>query len=161
LHAHEHALVAQVAVAFARAAHAEPHAPQFCASFVTSTHDEPQSVRPVSQLVLHWPFEQTCFAEQNVAQPPQFCGSLCTFTHAAPQTISPVAQAHAPALHPTFGGHTLPHAPQFCESDFGSTHAPPQTVSAQLVSVVDPVAQATTTKTKKKASKSFGRTRKR
>jgi hypothetical protein len=46
-----------------------------------------------------------------------------------PHTIWPVAHAHAPALHPTFAGHALPHEPQFSESLLVSTHSPLHTVS--------------------------------
>jgi hypothetical protein len=89
---------------------AEPQAPQFWGSLVTSTQAVPHNVPPVQPLAWHAPFMQTWPAAQSPS-----------VLHVAPAT-------QTPATHASPAGQASAQAPQLAGSVVRSTQALPQRV---------------------------------
>lgn len=106
-----------------------PHAPQFVASEVVSTHAPAQSVRPAPQpIVEHTPAEHTEPAAQATPHAPQFAGSVASVAQVPSQSVVAAGHAHAPPvqIRPT---QAMSHPPQCTSLLFVSTHAPSHAVS--------------------------------
>ena len=78
--------------------------PQWCASIAVSTHDEPQSVRPIEHIITQAPMSQTCPVGHTIPQPPQFIGSLVRSTQ-CPLQRSAGKHMHEPLSHTVPIGH--------------------------------------------------------
>jgi hypothetical protein len=95
--------------------HMWPQLPQFCESFVVSTHAPPEHwVCPVPHDAEHALLLHTCVPEQVVVQFPQWL--LFDETHIPLQLSSPDWQTHCPLWHIDPDPQDLPHPPQFCGS---------------------------------------------
>jgi serine/threonine-protein kinase len=70
------------------------HVPQFCGSFIASTHDCPHCMVPPPHACAQAPFEQTMafVASHVLPHPPQLVGSVFVFVQAAPHCVSGAAQ---------------------------------------------------------------------
>jgi hypothetical protein len=93
-----------------------PQLPQFCASFVRSTHAEPQVDVPAE----HWQFEvkptwtQSAPLGQALPHAPQLFASFAT--QVPPQVSCPALQPQFPPWQVDPAPQSLPHDPQFCGS---------------------------------------------
>ena len=68
------------------AAHTKAHAPQLLLSLCRLTQAPAHALRPVAQLELQTPFEQTCPCAQALPQAPQLALALLTSTQAPRQS---------------------------------------------------------------------------
>jgi len=82
-------------------AHATPHAPQFVALVIVSTHDVPQRIWPGGQP--HTPPVQTSPAPQALPQAPQLAESVATLVHTDAHSM--VGSMHAGATTPKLHAH--------------------------------------------------------
>lgn len=88
-----------------------PHAPQFAAFAVVSTHVPPQSIRPVRQT--HEPALHISRSPQVWPHAPQFCGSFCVSVQPPPgHIIVPAAQLQTPDTQAPPPAQRMPHMPQ-------------------------------------------------
>jgi hypothetical protein len=107
-HAKPHVPDAQSADAFARVAHAVPHAPQLVTSVAVVTHDGPHNVSVTAQPAAQPLAPHTAVAPEHVTpHAPQLAGSLAAVLHAKldPHERNAGLQWHTPALHVAFAPH--------------------------------------------------------
>jgi hypothetical protein len=137
------ALMAQVAVAWARAGQALSQAPQLATSFSVRAQmsDARQNVVPVGQLETHSPSEQRVPSAQARPQAPQLvfvlsCASqpLAAIMSQSPKPVSQVAVAQRPSMHagvPRAVTQARPQAPQDITREPVSVSHPSATMSLQ------------------------------
>lgn len=112
--------------------HALPHAPQLLGSFVSLTHEPPQSTFPLELLppslfgeplpTAHAPSRQTSPFAHLVPHAPQLSRSTVTSVHWPLQSSWPAAHPQVPLTQDVPPIHAVPHAPQLALSLFASTH---------------------------------------
>jgi hypothetical protein len=78
-----------------------PHCPQFVASVIVSTHDEPHVDLPPVHESWQAPLEQTSSVPHLVPQVPQLFGSAATSTHAPSHEVCPPVQPAVPPAAPS------------------------------------------------------------
>jgi hypothetical protein len=84
--------IAQDGVAFGAVAHARPHAPQFAALVVVSTHTPLHAIVGRVHVTAHTPMLHICPIGHALPHAPQLARSVCRFAHIPEQKLCPIVQ---------------------------------------------------------------------